>query len=272
MNYSNSAAGYLNLVLPLLAAVALYERRVLFRLGSGLALVLGVSALLLSQSRGGWAAALVCLALVLMRFAPALLRLPTFLLTAVVAAVLIFLTPLTATRLQGVSSAVTESRFALWGAAAALFKSSPVLGVGYGSYQVRYPEYFQVDFYFGTPTLQAHNLYLQILAETGLIGFLLLLAVIATGVVRSWRAHKLALLGDQRFVAAFCLGLTAAFLGVLTHGFVDVLFEASPQFASLFWLLIFLAAAMPRVVASAGRDTQKMASPEVHAELARLAV
>jgi O-antigen ligase len=62
----------------------------------------------------------------------------------------------------------------------------------------------------------AHNDYLQVLAEFGLIGFLLLAALLIRTLVRVFRAT----LGDgpQRYLAIACGGSLTA---ILLHSFVD---------------------------------------------------
>ncbi len=66
-------------------------------------------------------------------------------------------------RLQGVDDATELSRFAVWQAAGTMFLEHPILGVGYGNYRGLFgylspqPVLSKVD---------AHNLYLQLLAET----------------------------------------------------------------------------------------------------------
>jgi O-antigen ligase len=80
----------------------------------------------------------------------------------------------------------------------------------------------------------AHNLYLQLLAESGILGFLAFGSVLILALRRSFRLYRSSR-GDLRLVgfAAF-----AALGTVLVHGTVDYLFNVSPQVGTLFWVLL----------------------------------
>lgn len=58
---------------------------------------------------------------------------------------------------------ISSSRFYLWGVAWTMFKASPIIGNGWGSY---------LNAMSGTTFQGAHNDYLQFLAETGVVGFM----------------------------------------------------------------------------------------------------
>jgi len=90
----------------------------------------------------------------------------------------------------------SASRLDLWTSAIRMFTVHPVFGVGYLNFSASLPSYFvdtgnypisdilfyQLDF--------AHNTYLSVLAETGIIGALLVGALIVTGWHRAWLASR----------------------------------------------------------------------------------
>lgn len=94
--------------------------------------------------------------------------------------VLIWLISENALRLAGtILPAVSEGedtmglRYALWEAAIRMFKEKPVTGVGIGMYRFLVPLYsYDLPFIRGR-SIWAHNTYIQILVETGLVGFIL---------------------------------------------------------------------------------------------------
>jgi O-antigen ligase len=104
---------------------------------------------------------------------------------------------------QSVSEdANAQVRFLFWGVALELWRSNPILGVGANNYQGQYA-HGRAEFaarYPGSPlvrmnddllTLCAHNEYLQMLAELGIVG-LLLFSLFAVGLVQLFfRALKL---------------------------------------------------------------------------------
>jgi len=61
------------------------------------------------------------------------------------------------------------ARLTYWHGAARMFAANPVLGIGWNSFGVAYPRYMSLG---GYPSQLAHNDYLQVLAETGIIGFM----------------------------------------------------------------------------------------------------
>ena len=237
LNYSNSLAGYLNLVLPLALIASLLPTKELPRYLSVTALIGGVIALFLTQSRGGLVAfSLVVLfsiySVVKSRRMMALLFATTILL---ISAAL----PLMArfsSHFEEVESRTTISRFALWGAAAQMFAASPIIGVGYGNFRDLYAPIIDID-WIEEGSYDAHNIYLQTLAETGVAGFAVF-AILITTIIR---------FGIEQFRKGICrldclIGFAAvgAVLSVLVHGFVDYLFQVSPQFGSLFWVIVAL--------------------------------
>ncbi len=67
-----------------------------------------------------------------------------------------------------------------------LFKRSPIIGLGMGSFENAIKSV--QSFYYETK--YAHNHYIQALLDTGIIGFILFLAVLVTNVIVTWKAYK----------------------------------------------------------------------------------
>jgi O-antigen ligase len=79
-------------------------------------------------------------------------------------------------------------RMAHWQAAAWMFNDSPWLGVGIGNYPVAYPRYAVGR--WRDPLGHAHNYYLNIAAEAGLVGFVAYLALVAACLIEAWRVVR----------------------------------------------------------------------------------
>lgn len=113
--------------------------------------------------------------------------------------------------------AVVE-RLAHWQAAVDMARDHFWLGVGFGNYEPVYPAYSLIN--WPLPLGHAHNYYLNLWAETGLIG---LLAYLLFWTVVFWQntilLQKLA--WPQRGIA---LGLLAAFTALSVHHLVDNLY------------------------------------------------
>ena len=85
-------------------------------------------------------------------------------------------------------------RLDLWSSALRMFDSHLVLGVGYQNFAAQLPAYFEGS--YNTALLQfqdfsyAHNTFLSILAETGLVGAFLAGILITIGCRRAWYATR----------------------------------------------------------------------------------
>lgn len=233
----NSLAGYLNLVLPFAVACMVLAKERGLRILGFVCQVAGAAALYLTGSRGGAIGYVILLSFCVWRLkseSGAVFKIAASLVLAALL-VLPFQSESDAGRLQDVDEATQDSRLALWGAAMEMFVDHPALGVGYGGYRLLYNGYLG---YGGEDLLDAHNLYLQLLAEMG-VGGLVIFDLMVTGfsrlVLRLVRETDPLL----RIVA---IGSGGALLATLCHGMVDYLFNASPQFGGLFWLILGLLA------------------------------
>lgn len=124
-------------------------------------------------------------------------------------------------------------RLALWESTIAMILDNPLLGIGWGSYWMVYPDY---DFFLNNPAariVHAHNMYLHIAAEIGIPGLLVFL-----GIIYCHTKKAIDILGKTRNqqVAGLMLGVIAAVVGLAVNGFTDyIMFNI--QMSMLFWLL-----------------------------------
>jgi len=236
----NSLAGYLNLILPLsLAAMVLAKERWV-RQAALACHSMALAALYFTGSRGGLIAYAAMLLISMYFLRPRRTALFRVLLAMALAWAMVALLELPSqieaegeSRFQQIDEFTSISRLALWNAAGAMFVQHPVLGVGYGNYRSLYSDYIPGA---APNQLDAHNLYLQVLSETGVIGFLAFFGVMA-GLVTV--AIKVARNSDPFYrLAGIAMG--GALVATLTHGMVDFLFNVSPQFGGLFWVMMGL--------------------------------
>lgn len=126
----------------------------------------------------------------------------------------------------------TAVRLPIWETSYAIFKAHPVNGIGPRGFRHIYKDYAPADDYFvlakDIPT-QPHILLLEILAETGLVGFLgyLFALYLITHVV--WRSK------DQKGLLPFFIPVLVALFPFNTH----MAFYGS-IWSSMIWLLITL--------------------------------
>jgi len=118
-----------------------------------------------------------------------------------------------------------------------MFLHRPVLGWGLGTFPTVYPSFR--SFYTNLFVNEAHNDYAQLLVETGLVGFVLMLwfisCVYRSGLPRSSRRWEFN--WDGAVSLAALLGCT----GLLAHSFVDFNLQI-PANAAIFYSLCGLAA------------------------------
>jgi len=228
----NQLAGYLDVAIPVLVARALVHRdRVLV-------FVVSLAALtdLLTISRSGIigvALGVVVVLLVLRPFRGVALRF------GAVVALVVVLGAAVALR-AGVPAGYFSldqtpqpgdhlaNRSQLWHAAVELWRSSPIVGVGAGNYELDLPE-------TGLNGVRTHanSIYLQSLAEEGLVGFATTLALFVVTIVTLARS------GVRRPLVVGALGATVA---LASHQIFDDLFFF-PKVASAYWLLVGVAVA-----------------------------
>lgn len=108
-------------------------------------------------------------------------------------------------------------RLAHWQAALAMADAHPLIGVGLGNYAAAYPQYSLI----GWPDAlgHAHNEYLTILAETGVVG---LVGYVGGGAaIFYWTARQRR--QNDRVLAGLMLGLLGVWTHVAVHSVVDKL-------------------------------------------------
>jgi hypothetical protein len=74
-------------------------------------------------------------------------------------------------------------RYQFWGEAIDAFESRPIWGIGAGNYQL----FWNVHAPINVAALDAHSLYLETLAELGIVGLALLVAFLVVVLVAGWR-------------------------------------------------------------------------------------
>lgn len=205
--------------------------------------------LLLTASRGGLIATLAALAVYAALLAPQLLKSQRMRQGATAAPVLVMCGALALMFARGgedvlarfaLSQADAEVRATLASAHWSMFLERPLLGHGLNTYHelntlAQTPDNWRALFAAGS----AHNIFIQALEETGLIGLGLLALMLAVPLARA----LMRLIAGGRGVewAAGALGLTTL---VLLHGLVDFGLQ-TPAVAALYAFLIGAAAGRP---------------------------
>ncbi|MBU3217102.1 O-antigen ligase family protein [Clostridium estertheticum] len=135
------------------------------------------------------------------------------------------------------NTAQNESRIKLWKTALMMIKDHPILGVGNGNYISRYNEYvskYKGLSYNAYKRYPAHNSYLKVESELGIVGIVSFLAVLVTSLIR---VKKLFTITNDKFIKAFYMGAFASMIAFYFMNIVDNLFFV-PMATTYFWFLI----------------------------------
>ncbi|MCQ3932289.1 MAG: hypothetical protein DPW16_17710 [Chloroflexi bacterium] len=111
--------------------------------------------------------------------------------------------------------AVVE-RLAHWQAAIRMAEERPLLGVGFGNYEAAYEKFMLVNWPLALG--HAHNYYLNLLAETGIVGLIAYLVMGAVIIRLTFRAIQKANTPIER-------GMAVGLMGIWTHLSIHSLFD-----------------------------------------------
>jgi O-antigen ligase len=157
---------------------------------------------------------------------------------------------------EGAGFAYDQSiRLVLWGIAWNFFTGSPLLGVGWGNFSALYGSYVTDISWIPAGQFEVHNIYLQLLAETGLAGFSAFFLLIFRAVLQAFSQLRCSV---HTLEKALAFGVLGAILTVLLHGFVDFFFQVSPQFGTLFWVLLALLVVSDKTVREPSAGEQEL--------------
>jgi O-antigen ligase len=281
----NNLAGFLEMLLPLATAYVLAGRmKPVARILLGYAALVMVAGLAVTFSRGGWAAAAIgVLAVPVVLLGHRNHRIPALMLLVVLlgggaVAAKMFLSK-TISYIQRVEGTFSQdqvrldARSAMWRAAEQMWLDHFWLGVGPGLYDYRFRQYRPA-------TLQerpdrVHNDYLNLLADWGAAGGIIVMAGMAAFAAGLWQVRYRVRRAENDFGggtsnrSAFFLGASGGLLALAIHSFVDfnlhipsnailgvtllALLTSNLRFATeRFWLTLRIPLKIPLTLALAG--------------------
>ncbi|TMQ55954.1 MAG: tetratricopeptide repeat protein [Candidatus Eisenbacteria bacterium] len=259
----NRMGGYLIAAIPVALALAIVAQDRALKVGILVATFGLMFCVVATYSRGAWlglAAGLLVLAVAFVRW-PDLLPRPAFLAVSVacVSLPILFLLPSVVSRLEARRSATPAwnlpfdperegsgaMRRAIWSGALRATAQRPVIGSGIGAFREAFDRskgttMKRLEAVGGRTADQAHNHYLGLLAERGVLG----LAAFALLTALSLGAAAAALAsGTPTMGRVLVAGLAGSVVALLAHGFVDDNLSLIPHGNILFANLGLLAAA-----------------------------
>ena len=232
----NTFAEVLILLLPLTLALILCSKHVVSKLAASAAFVLGAAALGMTYCRAAWIGIACAMVVMIFLWKPKLL--PLFFALCLLAVP--FLPGSIWNRILTIfdaSDSSTNSRFPLFKAGLEVITRRPLSGAGLGTAAVqRYVKL--LNFYHArTPFVHSHNIYIQVWAEMGVLGFVGFVGSALWGVKRAAYAVRHCAGGTARTItAAAC----AALCGALVCGLADYLWNY-PRVMCIFWFVFAVA-------------------------------
>ncbi|MFB0527650.1 MAG: tetratricopeptide repeat protein [bacterium] len=254
----NFMASFLVLILPVIAVLVVYERAPLKKLFLGGLFGVNFFGLLVTRTRSAWLGLFVALIFVafylILYQRPLVFRNRKWLIFLGGLLFLMMLYPLRVGGQRKVRMAtvaldkvksITDfkqmayvQRFLIWQAAYSMFRESPLLGHGWGNFEIIYPfhqgKFLKIKKYspFRTHANNAHNEILELASQTGIVGlgiYIWLFILFFKMGIDSYR--KL----NTEYDKTVALGLLASIFGMLVDNLLNVSLHF-PMPALLFWI------------------------------------
>ena len=265
----NLLAGYLLPAVCFSVAAVLVWRGVMCKILGVILVLLNLSCLVLTYSRGGWIGCCLALGILSILLLHGLTRqsspfwrtwaipLTLGLLILTVAGAIVAVEPLrirVLSMFSGRDDSSNNFRLNVWAAVLEMIHDRPVLGIGPGNdaFNKIYPLYQRPRF----TALSAYSILLEICVETGLIGFTCFLWILTTTFTQGWRILQGSQQGQDdrltnpqnsptdRSQLYWLMAAIATLGGMLGHGLVDTVWYR-PQVSTLWWLTLGVIASFP---------------------------
>lgn len=241
----NDFGCYLVMVIPFLITVFFTKLRLKAAkfLLAGLFILL-FSCLIMTVSRGAWFAFMASVLFLAVWIYP--VGLLFLMLSLIIAVTHPFFPPVIKERLSNffsgfdttsVSDPGSVERKIFWQAGWKMFMSRPWIGLGLGTFMFNFREFVAENYRYGPA--YAHNCYLQMLSEMGVIGLVSFLSIL---IIFLYNGIKIAHNRRETFSWYILLGSMAAVLGYSVQMVVDTIFY-SLDLGILFWIILGLGVA-----------------------------
>lgn len=250
----NFFAQILLVPIPLAVHFLLHERRWHMRLLAAWALAASLLSSLFTYSRGGFVALMAMLVLYLVMNPHHLKYMIVFVI--LVAGIFFKTAPQYFERIKTLQHAISgigqngfkdtafQGRLSEMIVAWKLFERHPIIGAGLSSYPKHYQSYArQVFLDFRLEERNAHSRYLEILAETGLLGMAVFTLIIWRLFHGIWLSRQKALSAEKKELMEII-----TFFGIGLVGFLTASIFLHDGYPRYFWILASIGFAIPNVV------------------------
>jgi O-antigen ligase len=250
-----NAANFLTMVSISALGVFLTRLGKSYKFVASAAFCIGVGALILTKSRGGWIGLVFCVSLLFLlawkrKLLPAYLPI---IMTIISIVIMMLFHETILTRIFGDDGGSASDRLPLMKLAFSIIKDHPLLGVGANNFAVMIEEYTTKG-YWGAWLYTVHNKYLLVWSELGLGGLLAYIWFLLSTLKRGWTCWQ----GKDNLLSPLALSIALAVVACMIHMLVDMFHSRPPV------QLLTLSAALITSMALILRE-EKLSSVEVKA-------
>lgn len=239
--HPNVLAGSLILLLPFPLAYLMFGwKKVNWheRLLAITAVLLILTMLVLTRSRGAWIAAAVSIIILLL-----LRDRRSWLLLLLAGVGLLFLayqfgvTNILETAVYSNSIGDWDGRLEIWTRAVNLTRDFPFTGIGLGSFKDLAERFYAYDIYAPEYIPHAHNLFMQITVDLGIPGIVAWLSILLTMIYISWQVYKTGRTTNDFLFTGIGAALVVSQIALGVHGVTDAVTWGMVRPAPLLWII-----------------------------------
>lgn len=250
---TNGVGGFFAAGLPLLLGLFYFCDTKTQRVSTSVGIMLCLAILILTRSRGAWLALIFGLASYFFPiFVKAWKRIKKMFFRAIVIVTIIVLLLLLLFFLYSINKPSSLGRIFIWKVTMQMINDFPIFGIGYGNFPITYLDY-QSKFFenpenniyldHAANIKQAHNEYLQVLAETGIFGFVLFICIL----ISFYRICYHLILSKNDTIKQIGRMLIASTTVILVHSLFDNPLHVLPIYLIFFFNLSVASALSKRI-------------------------
>ncbi len=162
-------------------------------------------------------------------------------------------------QLSTMTQASLTHRFALWYAAFPLIKDNLLLGVGWSGYKFIAPQYAsfakeKISLTTATIGGSAHNQYLQIASDMGIIGLIVFIWLLVSILRCSWQLYRDA---KDSYIMRLGLAFSLSFIALYVFFLSSSALFAGDPITGYFWLFVGLVIATKKVMIKEGKQKER---------------
>jgi putative inorganic carbon (hco3(-)) transporter len=239
--HPNVMGGLLAILIPISLGLLVFHWRGLGRFELvTVSLVLMVTAfvLFLTKSRGAWMGVFAAvLLIVLLLYMKSWKKLFTITLISIVGLYFVASPSFIDSFLRSDVIGGVDGRVEIFSRSILMIKDFPFTGIGMGAFANIVDTFYPFFLFSPGQIVHAHNLFLQVALDLGILGLIAWLAVFLSVTLIAFRAYQLASTTDDTLFMGICAGLLGSQFALAVHGLTDAVVWGMVKPAPLVWAL-----------------------------------